>query len=166
MPSGNCTLYVSRFMLWKFETGSFGELSCHDSIFQNSIPNGLNHFAAKRASSRFSFEPAVSKYVFQLSQPVGAWGERSRFGVRQFGTQRDLYQSLTILTDIAFAVASSIASRADTNHFPLSTLNFKLFNCSASSVEGEKRASSSSDTASLLLTDKTLSLSLGVSEQG
>ena len=89
-------------------------MSCHDSMFQNSIPKGLNHFAAKRASSRFSFEPAVSKYVFQLSQPVGACGDRARSGARQYGTQRDLYQSLTTLNDTAFAVGSAMERRAST----------------------------------------------------
>ena len=35
--------------------------------------------------------------MFQLSQPVGAWGERPRSGARQFGTQRDLYQSFHVV---------------------------------------------------------------------
>ena len=153
-------------MLWKFETGSFGELSCHDSMFHISIPNGLNHFAAKRASSRFSFEPAWSKYVFQLSQPVGAWGERRRSGARQFGTQRDLYQSLTILSENAFCVASSIRNSADADNFPLSSFNFIPLSASASSAEGEKSASSPSETAGPLFTDRTRSPFFGVTEQG
>jgi hypothetical protein len=86
MPCGNFSGEARSVRLWKSLTGNLGELSCQDSMDQISNPKGRRSRAPTRASSRFSASPAVSKYVFQDIQPVGADGLLFRSISRYSGT--------------------------------------------------------------------------------